>query len=149
MLTIRALRPDDLPALIEIGRNAPAAAHWTDRAYQNLLATDPTPLRRTLVAEKDGHTVGFVVAKALADEWEIENIAVCTACWRQGIGRRLLSELIHEAKQRGAQQILLEVRAQNTAARNLYVKCGFSVVGARPGYYRDPEDDAILYRLAL
>jgi [ribosomal protein S18]-alanine N-acetyltransferase len=149
MLTIRALRPDDLPALIEIERSAPTAAHWRDREYQNLLATDQRPLRTTLVAEKDGNLVGFVVAKVVAGEWEIENIIVGAGSQRQGIGTRLLSRLIQEAKQSGAQQILLEVRAQNSCAIKLYVKCGFSVVGRRGAYYQDPEDDAVLYRLEL
>lgn len=149
MLRIRALRPDDLPALMEIERSAPTAAHWRDREYQNLLVTDQNPRRTTLVAEKDGNPVGFVVAKVVAGEWEIENIIVGPGSQRQGIGTRLLSRLIQEAKQSGAQQILLEVRAQNSGAIKLYVKCGFSAVGRRGAYYQDPDDDAVLYRLAL
>lgn len=149
MVTIRAVRPGDVPALIEIERRAPTAAHWNDPEYQNLLATDTEPLRKTLVAEKDSHPVGFVVAKVVADEWEIENIVLDSGYQQQGIGERLLSRIVKEAKQSGARQILLEVRSQNAAARNLYVKCGFSVVGGRRGYYRDPKDDAVVYRLEL
>ena len=149
MLTIRALRPEDLPALIEIERAAPAAAHWREHGYQNLLASDALSLHKTFVAENDGSLVGFLVAKVVAGEWDIENIVVRAASQRQGIGEQLLSQTVEEAKQSGAQQIVLEVRSQNTAARNLYVKCGFSVVGSRPGYYRDPTDDAVLYKLEL
>jgi tRNA threonylcarbamoyladenosine biosynthesis protein TsaB len=147
MVTVRALRANDLPALVEIERSAPTAAHWRDSEYQNLLTTDEKPRRITLVAEKDGKPAGFVVAKVVAGEWEIENIIVRADCQRQGIGAQLLSGLVREASQSDAQQILLEVRAQNSEARNLYVKCGFSVVGRRRAYYHDPEDDAVLYRL--
>ena len=149
MLTIRALRPEDLPSLLEIERASSAAAHWRKREYQNLLASDSTPLRKAFVAEKDGHTVGFVIAKAVANDWEIENVIVRAGSQRQGIGERLLSHMIQEAKSSDAQRILLEVRSQNAAAKRLYAKCGFCVVGGRRAYYRDPNDDAVLYKLDL
>ena len=149
MLTIRALRPDDLPALIEMERAAAMAAHWRESEYQTLLATEATPHRTTLVAERDGQPVGFIVAKAISTNWEIENIVVSDGSQRQGIGLLLLSHLIEQARSEGAQQILLEVRSGNTAAKNLYTKCGFSVVGGRRAYYHDPGDDAVLYTLDL
>ena len=46
----------------------------------------------------------------------------------------------------GAKHFRLEVREANLAARRLYEKCGFRVEGRRRGYYRDPAEDAILYR---
>jgi len=149
MLTIRGLRSEDVPALIEIERASPTVAHWSESEYRKLLASDAMPQRRTLVAVQEAHAVGFAVAKVVAGEWEIENIVVRANSQRQGIGEQLLSRLIQEAKRNGARQILLEVRLQNTAARNLYAKCGFSVVGNRRAYYQDPEDDAVLYRLEL
>jgi len=149
MLTIRALRPDDLPALIEMERAAPAAAHWRESEYEMLLASNATPLRKTVVAEKDGQPIGFAVSKVVVTNWEIENIVVSAGSQRQGVGRLLLSHLIEQARSEGAQQILLEVRSGNTAAKNLYTKCGFSVVGGRRAYYHDPGDDAVLYTLDL
>jgi len=147
MLTIRALRPDDLPALIEMERAAPTAAHWRESEYEMLLASNATPLRKTVVAEKDGQPIGFAVSKVVATNWEIENIVVSAGSQHQGIGRLLLSHLIEQARGEGAQQILLEVRSRNAAAKSLYTKCGFSVVGGRRDYYHDPEDDAVLYKL--
>lgn len=149
MLTIRGLRSEDVPAMIEIERASPTVAHWTPGEYQALLASDETGQRKTLVAEQEARAVGFVVAKVVAGDWEIENIVVRANSQHQGIGEQLLSRLIQEARRNGARQILLEVRSQNTAARNLYTKCGFSVVGGRRAYYHDPEDDAVLYRLEL
>lgn len=149
MLTIRGLRSEDVPALIEIERASPTVAHWDQSEYQKLLASGATPRRETLVAEQAAHVVGFVVAKVVAGDWEIENIVVRANSQRQGIGEQLLSRVIQEAKQNGARQILLEVRSQNMPARNLYAKCGFSVVGSSQAYYHDPEDDAVLYRLEL
>jgi ribosomal-protein-alanine N-acetyltransferase len=36
------------------------------------------------------------------------------------------------------------VRVSNAVAQNLYRKYGFEVVGRRPGYYRDNNEDADL-----
>ena len=38
----------------------------------------------------------------------------------------------------------LEVRVSNTVAKNLYHKYGFVIVGRRPRYYRDNNEDADL-----
>ena len=39
-----------------------------------------------------------------------------------------------------------EVRKSNLAARALYEKLGFSLIGERKNYYKDPTEDACLYR---
>ncbi len=41
----------------------------------------------------------------------------------------------------------LEVRESNLAARRLYEKAGFLLDKRRPAYYRNPEEDALLYHL--
>jgi ribosomal-protein-alanine N-acetyltransferase len=149
MLTIRALRQEDLPALIEMERAAPTAAHWKESEYIALLAIEAAPLRKTFVAEKDGQPVGFVVARVVVMDWELENVVVHAGSQRQGIGCLLLARLIQEAQACKAQAILLEVRSRNAVAKSLYTKSGFSVAGGRRGYYRNPEDDAVLYKLKL
>src|SRR5438270_106402 len=98
MLIVRIVRHEDLPALIEMEHAAPTAAHWRECEYEMLLANNATPLRKTFVAEQGGQLVGFVVAKAVASEWEIENIIVVAGSQRQGIGQSLLSRLIQEAQ---------------------------------------------------
>ena len=66
-----------------------------------------------------------------------------------GLGRQLISAWLSWAAGEGATEALLEVRASNRAALKLYGGCGFQVQGRRPGYYRNPEEDAILMRLRL
>jgi ribosomal-protein-alanine N-acetyltransferase len=48
----------------------------------------------------------------------------------------------------GSTVLLLEVRQSNAAARALYAKHGFHETGRRRAYYRDPDEDAVLYALA-
>lgn len=52
--------------------------------------------------------------------------------WGQGLGKKILSELIVFAKQAGYKLLELEVAASNTTAINLYKKMGFVVYGERP-----------------
>jgi len=43
--------------------------------------------------------------------------------------------LVREAAADGMAQVLLEVRASNEAASDLYLAEGFAEIGRRPGYY--------------
>jgi hypothetical protein len=63
---------------------------------------------------------------------------------RQGIGERLLLALLDLAAARGAHEATLEVRPSNLPARRLYEKYGFKVVGVRPRYYSDNNEDALI-----
>ena len=68
---------------------------------------------------------------------------------REGIGRRLLEELMSRARETGADALFLEVRESNTAARSLYEQVGFEPTGRRKSYYKEPQEDGILYRRNL
>ena len=137
---IRSATLDDLPAILAIERQAASAAHWAPEEYEKLLTTG-----RLLVTEQAGKLRGFVSARAVADEWEIENVVVATEVLRQGIADRLLQALIDQAEKAGASRILLEVRESNRPARRLYEKHAFREAGRRLKYYNDPLEDAILY----
>jgi ribosomal-protein-alanine acetyltransferase len=102
-----------------------------------------------LVAEEGGVVLGFVAARRIELEWEIENIAVAAEKQRRGLGRSLVGELSRCARLAHATSLLLEVRESNVAARGLYEKLGFVSEGRRKNYYRAPKEDAVLYRLRL
>jgi ribosomal-protein-alanine N-acetyltransferase len=138
--TVRSAMLDDLPAILAIEQQAASAAHWPAEEYERLLKTG-----LVLVAERAGKVCGFVCAKAVGGEWEIENVVVATEFLRQGIADRLMRALIEQAEKGAASRILLEVRESNQPARRLYEKDGFHDVGRRRNYYNNPLEDAILY----
>ena len=140
--TIRSATLNDLPAILAIEQHAPSAAHWPADEYEKLILIETGAV---LLAEQAGKLRGFVSAKAVADEWEIENIVVATECLRQGIADQLLQALIAQAESADASRILLEVRESNLPARRLYEKHAFREAGRRLKYYNDPLEDAILY----
>jgi len=133
---------NDVPAILAIEQQSPGAAHWTREQYNKLVGSGVV-----LVAEEAGQLCGFVCARAVAGEWEIENVVVAAEFLRRGIANELMRALIQRAKNEVASAILLEVRESNLAARGLYEKHGFREVGCRRVYYRDPVEDAILYAL--
>jgi ribosomal-protein-alanine N-acetyltransferase len=141
---IRSASANDVPALLAIEQGAPSAAHWNREQYTRAV-TDGI----VLVAEEAGTLCGFMCAKAIVGEWEIENLVVAGAFLRRGIATQLLRALIHRAESAAVSAILLEVRESNLPARRLYEKLGFSQEGLRRAYYRGPVEAAVLYGLRL
>lgn len=146
MLIVRDAIADDLPAMIQLERRWSTAAHWTQQQYEQLFA-DQMPARLGLIAQEDAvHAIlGFLVARRLHSEWELENLVVERAALRKGIGARLVQELFGRAQQNKSDAVFLEVRDSNVAARRLYEKLGFTENGRRKAYYSNPTEDAILY----
>jgi ribosomal-protein-alanine acetyltransferase len=148
--------PADLPFLVRMERECPTAGHWSEDQYRDLFSGSRGGIERlALVAEGDPSgggdlgRVGFLVARSLVPEWELENIVVAASAQRMGVGTRLCQELVETACQRNSTMVFLEVRESNFAARELYKKLGFQETGRRRSYYASPLEDAILYSLNL
>lgn len=95
-------------------------------------------------ASQAGNVVAIFTGWVVADELEIDNIAVSKSARQQGIATKLLTEAIETAKQKGVVRAVLEVRSNNTPACSLYEKFGFTAVGRRKSYYQNPLDDALI-----
>jgi ribosomal-protein-alanine acetyltransferase len=107
---------------------------------------DETPSEAQLRRDS---VVGFLVARHVNEEWELENIVVAAKFRRQGIGKRLLGALVAQARDANGEAIFVEVRESNLWARQLYQKAGFRETGRRRLYYSNPAEDAILYSCRL
>lgn len=80
---------------------------------------------------------------------DIQTIAVAPFARRRGLGRLMMQQLIEEARDRGAEQVFLEVRADNPNARALYESLGFEQLAVRKNYYQPDNVDAQVMRLVL
>ncbi len=83
----------------------------------------------------------------IMDECHITNIAVSPKYRKMGIASKLIKEMFKLCKYHETSYILLEVRAGNIPAKNLYEKFGFKQDGIRKNYYKNPDnthEDAIL-----
>jgi [ribosomal protein S18]-alanine N-acetyltransferase len=149
---IRPATLADIPAMLELDRLSPTAAHWTERQYGDALqSAEGNTQRLIIIAESDPDKVisAFLIAHHISPEWELENIVVAQSARRQGLATQLLDALLTRARDTNSESIFLEVRESNTAARTLYERSGFQQTGGRKAYYANPLEDAILYRLHL
>ena len=62
----------------------------------------------------------------------------------QGIGRKMLTELMRLGLERGAFAYTLEVRVSNMPAIRLYESLGFENLGIRKNFYEKPVEDAMI-----
>jgi ribosomal-protein-alanine N-acetyltransferase len=147
-MNIRRATAADIAAMMTLGNHSATAAQWSRAQYERVFGGE-VPRRVALVIEEESELQGFLVAHEIEQEWEIENIAIAGAARRRGLGTRLVGEFLKRARSEGATSVFLEVRESNRAARLLYEKWAFEESGRRSGYYAQPQEDAILYRLSF
>jgi ribosomal-protein-alanine N-acetyltransferase len=167
---VRPATAADLPAMLDLERQCPAAAHWSPQKYDDLFRTLEGGSRRfVLVLDESAEgskrgpesqlesapsravlrTLGFLIAHHVHPEWELENLVVAPAFRRRGLATRLLTALLLHARETNSQSVFLEVRESNQEARALYIRAGFEESGRRRLYYTNPQEDAVLYSLVL
>lgn len=122
---------------------------WTLDSFMREFAL---PFSRTIIAsvsEEKGETIaGYLCRWLVVDECHILNVAVDPLVRQKGIGTRLMTDAVAEAKMEGATVITLEVRRSNLPARGLYRKFEFQERRLRRNYY-GPGEDAIVMELQL
>ena len=142
-LTPARVRPfalADLPRIEELEHRL-FADPWPRSSFVDALA-DPRAV--FLVAERGGSVAGYLVATLLPPIAELQNLGTAPEQQRAGVARALVDALLDTCRVRGVRELGLEVRVSNAAAQALYRTHGFRLVGLRRGYYRRPEEDALL-----
>ena len=115
---------------------------WSHSLFVSELALRSS--RAYVVARVGREVVGYAGLMMSMTDGHVTTIAVDPAWHRRGIGTRLLLTLAHEAIDRGALAMTLEVRLSNRAAQEMYKRFGFNAVGVRKGYYADTGEDALV-----
>lgn len=120
---------------------------FSDPWSENSVASElRNPLSCWLVAEEDGVVAGYVGSQTVMDESDMMNVAVHPDYRRKGISEALVAELVEALKKQESHCLTLEVRVSNEPAKALYEKLGFTQVGLRKNYYRNPKEDALILR---
>ena len=139
-VTIRPMTDEDVPAVSAI-EEATFSMPWKPDDFREMIRRDNMTY---LVVETDGKIVGGAGMRNILGDGEITNVAILAEYRRQGLGKRLLVELLKTGKELGADAFTLEVRAGNEAAIRLYESLGFVSEGIRPGFYEHPKEDAMI-----
>lgn len=116
---------------------------WSEASIASELRN---PLACWLVAVDDKQVVGYVGSQTVMDMTDMMNIAVHPDFRRRGIAQMLVEQLVAKLKARQSLRLMLEVRSSNMGAQALYEKMGFTQVGLRKNYYRNPKEDALILR---
>ena len=139
-MTINPMKEDHVAQVAALERQC-FADPWSEGSIASEL---DNPLSLWLVAEQDGAVCGYVGSQTVLDETDMMNIAVHPDCRRQGIAAALISELVRLLKARGSYILRLEVRQSNAPAIALYETMGFTQLGLRKNYYRNPKENALI-----
>ena len=132
--------PDDAVGIAEI-ESLTFPDPWDWRSVSDLITTEGA---MCFTAKEGGRVVAYVIGRLIAPEGEIYRVAVREEYRRRGIAYRLLDYAVKTSRGRGLESLFLEVRSKNIAAISLYRAYGFTEVGRRRDYYRNPTDDAIV-----
>ena len=135
-LAMEPLRWWDLPAVAALEEDLFVGdSPWTEAMFWSELAQG-----HTYLAVWDGpELVGYAGLAVHDDTADVQTVGVQRRHQGAGIGRRLMTALISEARGR---PIHLEVRTDNEPAIALYHSFGFEIQGVRRQYYQPSGADA-------
>jgi ribosomal-protein-alanine N-acetyltransferase len=121
---------------------------WSIRSFSHELGNRDAILKVAVCHEQ---VTGYICMRSLLDVTHLLKITVLPRFRRRGIGRALLQNALQTLRNSrpDTHELTLEVRESNSAAVDLYKQAGFQETGRRQGYYRRPDEDAIIMGLDL
>jgi len=146
-MVLRPLTWRDIPQLADLERELFGHDAWSEQTWWAELAQRPR--RAYVVDEAGGEVLGYAGLDRGGDVADVMTVAVSPAHQGKGLGRVLLRWLVDEARASGSDFVMLEVRADNEAARQLYGGEGFELLSVRRKYYQPGDVDAHVMRLDL
>ncbi len=135
---LRAAKKEDVPEILNVERLS-FPDPWTEGM---LLSSICNGVDFTLLFDGEALVGYSILDRRVSGEAELHNIAVTPEYRGKGLSSLLMDKIVADA---GALSVIfLEVRAGNSAAIGLYKKYGFTEIGVRKGYYKNPTEDAII-----
>ena len=139
-------------------------SYWSADDYRNEINRPDSLL---FVAKLESKVVGFLVSRLITvnlklleslkpsensgsdSEIEIYNLAVKPISQQQGIGQRLINQLLDSTQKIASKTFWLEVRESNITAIKFYKRNGFNAVSKRKSFYFNPNEDGIIMNKVL
>lgn len=139
-MEIRRSKPDDAPGIAAIEAEC-FADPWS---VKDIFSYVCDSLGMCYTALEDGVPIAYLIGRCIPPEGEIYRIATTESKRGRGIAYRLMSYALKTERGRGLECVFLEVRSRNLPAISLYRSFGFTQIGRRAGYYKNPDDDALI-----
>ncbi len=134
---LRAAKKEDVPSVLNAERLS-FSDPWTEGM---LLSSVSDGFDFTLLFDGEALVGYSILDRRVLGEAELHNIAIIPDYRGKGLSSLLMDKIISDTE---GSVIFLEVRAGNAAAIGLYKKHGFTEIGKRKNYYKNPPDDAII-----
>jgi len=169
-LRIRNVRPEDIPALIDLAAKTFLDSFGDYHTLENCKAfiaqshnTDiykaaiTDPLEHLLVAEKDDGFLAYLYAKPtslpvpdkLTTAHELSKIYTRRSVQGEGIGLKLIQHWEDWAAHQKQNNLVLGVWSENEAAQRFYIRHGYSKVSEYKLQVGDVEDTDYIYHKTI
>lgn len=142
-VTTRDAELSDLDAVAALERVS-FPVPWK-REYFEVEIGAPFRYNRVAISPR-GELAGYVFCAHAAGELHVNKIAVSDRSRRRGVASLLMDEVLAFAARARVEEIYLEVRVSNRAARAFYGALGFREAGRRSRYYLDGEDALVMVK---
>jgi [ribosomal protein S18]-alanine N-acetyltransferase len=135
MIVITTGSAVDVAAIMPVMNDAFDPAFGEAWTAAQCLATLTLPGAHLQIAREHSSVIGFTLSKSVKPEEELLLIGVAKSARRQGVGRRLIDNLLVTSQNSGHETVFLEVRDGNQA-QYFYQNIGFQPIGRRSDYYK-------------
>lgn len=134
---------EDIPSILEI-ENVSFQNPWRASTFSGEIANRGISYPYVIVHRNFERVIGYIIYWKIQEEVQICNFAIHPDFRKKGIGEAVIRSVIKAIQRDGGVYVFLEVRPSNLAARNLYKKLGFKILGTRKDYYQTPLEDALI-----
>jgi len=141
---LRAMTEADIDQVMAIEKRS-YPFPWTEGNFTDCLKSH----YYACVLEDGQQMIGYALMSMAAGEAHVLNICIHPDRRSKGLGRALMHSLEQTARENHVDMLLLEVRASNRVAIDLYDSMGFNELGCRVNYYpahKGREDALVLAR---
>jgi ribosomal-protein-alanine N-acetyltransferase len=140
---LRRMVENDLNSVLEI-EHLSFPHPWRFSTFIGELENYPISIPFVIIHRPNDRLMGYIILWFIQEEVQISNFALHPDFRRMGVGEAVLRDILDKVTKEGASEIFLEVRPSNSAARSLYEKLGFQILGKRKNYYQSPNEDALI-----
>lgn len=137
------MKERDLPSVMEI-EHLSFSNPWHEVTFKGEIQNRRISYPFVIVYRPQNKVIGYIIYWLIQDQAQINTLAVHPDFRRWGIAESVMRHVLDLIRKKGAVFVTLEVRPSNLAARSLYQKLGFEVLGIREDYYHNPREHAII-----
>jgi ribosomal-protein-alanine N-acetyltransferase len=141
---IRLADKNDIDAVFRIEREQ-VRGTWKREYFENELVNDISYFF-VIETQENNEIIGFIIFWIIDEIAELHSIAIDEKYKKSGFATKLIYHMYDLIKANGVNEIFLEVRASNKAAISLYKKKGFKEIAKINNYYKNPKEDAIVFK---